>query len=188
MHQQEVDDVGPELTGGTGRRCARGFVHVPGDLLLHGSTCLSVACDPRCAKMQFPWDSDRWRRHQARDYGEGKTLDAEREGEATEEQPREPRWTKPIAMASFVAIAAVSVLLWVAGIRGLSILLFIVGGGSALLIAGTARPDPGAITLGCAKVRLCTPEAVSSASSRPRSPRVPARPAFEHPGTSSGSR
>jgi hypothetical protein len=91
--------------------------------------------------VQLPWDSDRWRRHQARDYSEGKGLEQGHEADAREERPREASSTRPVALVSFVVIVAVSVGLWIVGIRGLAILLLIVGGGSALLIAATARPD-----------------------------------------------
>ena len=46
-----------------------------------------------------------------------------------------------MALAAFLLILGTSIWLWVAGIGGLAILLAVVGGGSALLIAGTARPD-----------------------------------------------
>jgi hypothetical protein len=92
--------------------------------------------------VSFPWDSDRWRRHQLRDYSEGKAREHDSDPERPrEESPRDSRWTRPIAilvLAAFVVLAAW--LIWAKDNPSLGVILLIIGGGSALFIAGTARP------------------------------------------------
>jgi hypothetical protein len=62
-----------------------------------------------------PWDSDRWRRHEMRDYSEGAALENEVEDERPpEETPRDPGRTRPVwfvVLLAFIALAAW--LIWV---------------------------------------------------------------------------
>jgi hypothetical protein len=92
--------------------------------------------------VSFPWDSDRWRRHQASDYSEGKASENDSDDDhLTDELPRDSRWTRPIALLALTAFALLAVwLIWAEDNPSLGVILFIVGGGSALFIAGTARP------------------------------------------------
>ena len=91
--------------------------------------------------VSFPWDSDRWRRHQARDYSEGKTLDQESEGKRPSgESRRDSRWTRPIAILVLAGSVVLAVwLIWAKDNSALGVIVLIIGGGSALFAAATAR-------------------------------------------------
>ena len=92
-----------------------------------------------------PWDSDRLRRHEMRDYSEGAALENEAEDERPpQETPRDPGWTRPVwfvVLLAFIALAAW--LIWVKDNPLLGVILLVIGGGSSLFVIGSARPREG---------------------------------------------
>jgi hypothetical protein len=92
-----------------------------------------------------PWDSDRWRRHEMRDYSEGAVLENEVEDERPpEETPRDPGWTRPVWFGVLLAVVAFAAwLIWAKDNPFLGVIVLVIGGGSSLFVIGSARPREG---------------------------------------------